>query len=274
VGLWRTIIVGGLLAVVSFLAGSCTDDGSTGSFTPSHEGTLVVASAFLPSAGFWEGPGAAPTGGFEHDLAAALADRFGLDSVEVVRVGFADLVDGELRGADIAISQLTPTGERDEVLDFSTPYLSAPPGVLVRAGVSARDLFELRELSWVALRGSTLTTVVRGRVRPHEDPRVVDSRSQAFDALRHRRADAMLLDLPVALAQANAAPDEFEVIAQLPEPEGLAIALPDGSPNRTAVDTAVRAFIADGTIDDLSERWLGAPLSVGADDVPLIRASD
>ena len=270
----RRVITVLAIVALSALAASCTDDGSTGTFTPRHEDTLVVASAFLPSPGFWEGPADAPTGGFEHDLAGALAERFDLEDVEVVAVGFADLTGGDLGGADLAISQLTPTSERDEVLDFSTPYLSAPPGVLARAGVTARDLFDLRDLTWVAVRTSTLTDVIDDQIRPHDDPLIVTSRAEALDALRRGAADAMLLDLPVAIAQANAEPDEFEVVAQLDDDEGLAVALPDRSPNRTAVDTAIHAFVADGTIDDLSERWFGEPLSTGADDVPLIRTED
>ena len=81
----------------------------------------------------------------------------------------------------------------------------------------------------------------------------------------------MLLDLPVAMAQAAALPDRFEVLAQLSGQEGLAAALPNGSDNLEAVDSAIRAFLADGTIDDLSERWLGARLGSGAANIPLIR---
>ena len=88
--------------------------------------------------------------------------------------------------------------------------------------------------------------------------------------IRSGRADAMLLDLPVALALVDDDPVAFAVIAQLPGTEGLAVVLPDGSDDLTAVDTAVRAFLADGTIDDLSEEWIGTATS-DHDEIPLIR---
>jgi ABC-type amino acid transport substrate-binding protein len=265
----RAVVVG-LLFVAALAA--CGDDGrgSVGDFTPVSADRLVVAAAFLPSPGFWEGPGDAPTGGFEWGLAHALAERFGIADVEVVAVAFSDLVAGDLAGADLAISQVTPTTERDEVLDFSTPYLATPPGVVTAPGVEARDLFELQQLDWVAVGSSTLTDIVEEQVRPDDEALLVDSRDEALDALRLGRADAMLLDLPVALALVEDDPVAFAVIAQLPGTEGLAVVLPDGSDDLTAVDTAIRAFVADGTIDDLSEEWIGTATS-DHDEIPLIR---
>jgi polar amino acid transport system substrate-binding protein len=56
------------------------------------------------------------------------------------------------------------------------------------------------------------------------------------------------------------------VLGQLDGGEDLAGALPDGSPNREVVDSAIRALRADGTIDALASRWLGK----SEEDVPLI----
>ena len=258
---------------VAALAGcsSGARTGATGRFTPAHAGRLTVATAFFPAPGFWEGQPSAPTGGFEWDLARALAHRFGLGTVDVVTVPFGELVSGHLGGADLGVSELTPSSERQKVLDFSTPYLVAPPGVVVRPGTSTPDLAALRQLQWVAVKGSTLTRVVNEQVRPERPTIEVDGRSQALDAIDRGSAQAMLLDLPVGLALAKAVPTQFNLTAQLSGTEGLAVALPDGSKNLAAVDTAIHAFLADGTIDRLSSRWLGAKLSAGDDKLPLIR---
>lgn len=231
---------------------------------------LAVATAFLPAPGFWEGDPAAPSGGFEQGLAAALAERLGLGRVRVVQVPFARIAAGDLGGADLALAQMTPTGERERVADFTTPYLAAQPGVLVRAGVEAADLSDLQELRWVISRVSTLTPIVRGRVRPNDPPLEVVDRAEALAALRAGHADALLLDLPVALGLARAEPEAFAVIAQLGGGEGLAAVLPDGSRNLEVVDSAIRALAADGTIDGLVSRWLGR----SSEDVPLIRTDD
>jgi len=253
-----------VLLVAATLAVSGCGSAAGSAFVPAHPGVLTVATAFLPAAGFWQGD--PPTsGGFEAGLAAALARHLGLDRVDVVQVPFGAIVDGKLGGADLALSQLTPTNEREKSLDFTTPYLDSPPGVLARAGVDASDVKTLRELDWVVSRLSTLTPIVDDRIRPTRPPIVVDDRSQALAVLRSGRADALMLDLPVALGLAHT-DSRFHVVGQLDGEEDLAAALPSGSPNREILDSAIRALESDGAIDRLVSRWLGK----SEDGVPLI----
>jgi polar amino acid transport system substrate-binding protein len=120
------------------------------------------------------------------------------------------------------------------------------------------------------LDGSTLTSVVEERVSPDRSPLRFETRVEVLEAVRSGRADATMLDLPVALAIARDEPSTFEVAGQLSGDESLAAALPDGSPNLEAVNAALRQIRADGTLDELAERWFGG----SGDDVPLIRVSE
>jgi polar amino acid transport system substrate-binding protein len=256
------------LGATALILAACStgDESAAGSrFQPVRPGVLTVATAFLPAPGFWEGR--PPTSeGFEAGLAHALADQLGVESVKVVQVPFASIVAGKLGGADLALSQLTPTDEREKVLDFSTAYLTAPPGVLALRQVEGRDVHDLQRLHWVTSRVSTLTPVVRDRIRPTREPISVEDRTAALAVLRGGGADALMLDLPVALGLARADPDRFHVLGQLDTDATLAAALPQGSPNVEVIDSAIRSLQADGTIDDLTDRWLGTKQS----DVPLI----
>jgi len=261
-----------VLAVISVglglsLSGCAVGHGAAGAkFVPKQPGVLTVATSFIPAPGFWFGPDARL--GFEAGLGRALAHELGLRRMRVVQVPFAKVTHGRLDGADLGLSQVTPTSEREQTADFSTPYLTAPPGVLARNGVEATDLKSLRELRWVVARISTLTPIVRDVVQPTRPPLVVEDRSNAIQALRSGRADALLLDLPVALGLARAEPDRFQVLAQLSGGESLAAVLPKDSPNLDIVDSSIRALTANGTISRLSSRWLGSQ-----SDVPLILTS-
>jgi polar amino acid transport system substrate-binding protein len=254
----RVLLVGALFAIGALLGFGCGNDDAAGSgFSPQRAGVFTVATASLPAPGFWNGTDAAG-GGFEAELAGALAGRFGLETVDVVQVPFADIASGELSDADLALTQMTPTDERERSVDFTTPYLTAPPGVLVRAGVTARDLEDLKNLRWVTIEVSTLTSVVNEQIQPDDSPLVVSDRAAALTALRSGRADAVLLDLPVAQGIAGTSGGRLTVVAQLPRGEGLAAVLPQSAKNREVVDSAIRALTADGTIKDLADKNLGS----------------
>jgi polar amino acid transport system substrate-binding protein len=255
-----------LLAACAALTACSTGDNNAGAkFEPATPGVLTVATAFLPAPGFWEGN--PPTRGFEAQLALAIAKHLGLARVAVKQVPFAQIVSGHLDGADIALSQLTPTKDREKVLDFTSAYINAPPGVLVRQGVVAGDVNGLQDLHWVISRVSTLTPILLNQVRPHDPPVVTEDRTGALTVLRSGKADALLLDLPVALGLAQSDPERFHVVAQLSGDNALAVALPHGSHNDEIVDSAIRFLTANGTIDSLMSRWLGQ----NQGDVPLIR---
>lgn len=262
-------LIGGALAVAVGCAGDATGPAS-GSFTPAQPGVLVVATN-LPAPGFWEGPADSPNGGFEHGLALALMEQFGLDELRVVDVRFEDLVAGDLGGADLALAELTPTSLRDEVLDFSTAYLDAHPAVLVRDGTDVPDLAAARELRWAVQSGSTQVDLARDRIRPDVLVELGDIQA-VVDAVAGGDVDAALLDMPTALVEERLTDGDLEVVAQFATDDVIAIAVAEGDPNLEALDSAVRSMLNDGTIDDLAREWLGQDALDGAIDIPVIRA--
>ena len=262
------------LACALAACGGGGTSGASGSFTPATPHTLVVATDELPTPGFWEGTIAHPTGGFELGLARALAARFGLASVHVVDVPFRRIVAGDLGGADLALAQVTPTGARARHLAFSSSYLASPPGVLVRAGTEVPDLATAQGLHWAVERATTLADDLPSQIDPHTHTLVTDTQAAAIGALRDHAVDAVLLDLPTALATAHQSAGRLAVAAQLPSDAVLAAALPHGSGNVEAVDSELRALTADGTIHALAQRWLATDVQeTGAASVPLLRTT-
>jgi ABC-type amino acid transport substrate-binding protein len=85
----------------------------------------------------------------------------------------------------------------------------------------------------------------------------------------------VMLDLPVALSYARESPHTYAVAAQLPSEAVLAAALPKGSENVEAVDSALRALSSDGTIERLAREWLHTDVSEGrVEQVPALRTGE
>jgi polar amino acid transport system substrate-binding protein len=249
--------------------------GAGGSFTPRVKDTLTVATAQVPDPGFWTGTVAHPTGGFEYALAQALASRFDLSRVKVVEVPFHNLVRGDLGGADLALSDITITESREQYLDFSTPYLKAPPAIVVRPGTDVPDINAARDLHWAVQNDTTLKEALEKQIEPTTKTLVFEHQAEKLAALEDGRVDAVLLDLPVALAYARESPRKYAVAAQLPSEAVLGAALPSGSDNTEAVDSALRGLQAEGEIDRLGHRWLHANIEEGgAEDVPVLRTEE
>jgi polar amino acid transport system substrate-binding protein len=260
------------LLAVGVLGCANAGNGAAGSFSPRTPNTLTVATAQVPDPGFWEGTIAHPTGGFEYELAKRLASRFGLAKVKVVEVPFGELVHGHLGGADLALSDITITEAREQHLDFSTPYLKAPPAIVVRPGTEVADVDAARHLHWAVQNETTLKEALEKQIEPTTKTLVFEHQSEKLAALEDGRVDAVLLDLPVALAYARESPRKYAVVAQLPSEADLGAALPSGSANTEAVDSALRALQSEGEIDSLAHRWLHADYEEGgAEGVPVLR---
>ncbi len=257
---------------VAFLGACGSKVSATGDFTPVQKNTLVVVTGEVPLEGFWAGTADHPTGGFEYELALDLSKKLGLKHLKIVVVPFTDIVKGNLGGADFALSDITATKAREQVLDFSTPYLAATPAVLVRTGQSVPDLKTAQGLKWAVGQSTTLLDYLVNTVQPNTPPMLSSSQAETTNAVLTGKVDAGLLDLPVAAAIARNSGGKLSVAGQFELNDDISVALPNGSNNTIAVDSAIRALIADGTIKSLAQQWLGLDISgTSAEDVPLIR---
>lgn len=263
-----------VLLIAALLAGACgtlTTSPAAGTFTPRTPNVLTVATTDIPSAGFWEGTPAHVSGGFEFELAKVLARRFGLKSVDIKVDRFNRIVTGHLDGADLALDLITPTAQRARSLTFSSPYLDAAPTAVTRTGTAVPDLDTARSLRWGAVRGTTFVGIIGSLIGPSDPVRIYEDTADMLSSLQAGHIDAVLLDMPFAVVTANRSRGRLHAVAQLPGSESIAAALPSGSSNEQAVDSALRAFIADGTIDRLLRTWVGADAASAPNSIPLLQ---
>ncbi|MBX7111610.1 MAG: ABC transporter substrate-binding protein [Dehalococcoidia bacterium] len=261
----------GILSVIVLTATvvACGDDDG---FHSATAGELTVITS-LPAPGFWTGtPDRGFDGGMEYRIARALADEFGLQ-LKVMDVPFDRIAAADFGDADLAISQVLVTPEREQRLTFSTSYFAITSGALVRRGTTVRDLQEARTRQWVVERSTVQEPLVRDELRPTKPALVVGTRDESLAAIRDGRADGTLLDLPTALTIATTSGGEFEVVAQFRPERRAAIALPKGSKNLEAVNAVLRRLEKSGDLDRFIVQELNPVLGREPSTVPLIETS-
>jgi ABC-type amino acid transport substrate-binding protein len=197
------------------------------------------------------------SGGFEYDVASALARRLGVPAVEVRPTSLVLMMGGEDCGCDLIISGITITDARARTLDLSEPYLTADQGVLVRKATTITTPASAAALRWaIALRNSTGLGLLQSSIKPTIEPDVVVNEDEAVQQLTQGHVDAVLMDTPEAMAIANANP-QFAVIGQYKTGEQYSMALSLGSPNTEIINDAIRDMREDGTIDMLIRGYFG-----------------
>ena len=194
--------------------------------------------------------------GYDIELATEVARRLDL-RVEFVPLSYDALYDAlSTRRVDLLAAALPLAPEQGWRARFSTAYLNAGQVLIVRRGA---EIAEERDLAGhtvgVAL-GSDGDTLAR---RLHHDQptlriRTYETAAATLMALGNAQLDAVITDAVSTLAATEAQPD-LEIASALSfEPYVLAMPV-EAYRLEAAVDQALAAMRADGTIERLNARW-------------------
>jgi polar amino acid transport system substrate-binding protein len=247
-----------------------TEVGDASSFTPVKDDTLTVVTS-LPGPGFWEGSDDDPTAvtsGYEYDIAKKMQEAFGLANLEVRNETFDSIVAGSVTDYDIALSQISITCERAQVVDFTMPYFESNQGALVKTGTEIPDLAAAKAIRWGAQTGTTALDLL-DEIAPEEEPQVYQQLPDAYTALEAGQVDAILIDTAINLGQAARSDGQFEVAVQFEQPGGpdlYGALLPEGSTNMGAVNAVFKDLQDSGELDQLAE----ADLTADPGNIPVI----
>jgi polar amino acid transport system substrate-binding protein len=227
-------------------------------------GTLAVATdATYPPATFFA-PDGRTVVGFEPDLAAALGAVLGL-RVEFVVTDFIQTLDDVRAGrADVVISAMTDTEERQREADFVN-YFSAGTSILVQRG-NPEAVSEIEDLCGhvVAVERGTVQVDLLHRSQPRcADTRIrvreLKTNADALVELRTGRATAVLNDYPPAvfLATDPRTQADYQLASTAQYEPGLyGIAIPKDEPQlRDALQAALERIHATGEYARILEDW-------------------
>jgi polar amino acid transport system substrate-binding protein len=168
---------------------------------------------------------------------------------------FAALANGEF---DMVVSSVSVTEERDEIIDFSNPYLNIGQVISVQADnetiVSADDLASA-ELVGVQ-GGTTGEEAAREAGVSDEQIKRYDTIDLAFQDLANGALDAVVADGPPSAQYTAQLEGQVRVIGEPFTTEDYAIALQEGDTElQEAINAALQELKDNGTLEELMAKW-------------------
>jgi glutamate transport system substrate-binding protein len=195
--------------------------------------------------------------GFDVDLGKAIAEELGVEPkfIEAIsdnRIPF--LEDGT---ADLILSTMTITRERDGEIDFSEPYYIARGRVLVPDGSDIRGIDDIGAGDRVCTAlGSTYADTLRSEA-PEADLRLVDTYSECLELIQNGAVNAVSTD-DVILTGMLIQDDTLELVGAPFTFEPYGAGIRDGDKEfKRFVDQAITKYKEDGRWARAYEKWVG-----------------
>lgn len=262
-----TVISLALMSTTAIAGGDCAAGKTLA------DGTLTIATgnpAYYP----WVIDDAPESGlGFEAAVAYAVAAEMGFAAQDVtwVRSSFDEAIQPGVKNFDLNMQQYSITPERDQIVDFSDPYYTAPMAVLVGASAidTAPTLDALRGLQWGAVGSTTAVPKLTAVIQPSNDPLLYGDNADVNAAMSANQIDAALFDLPTALFLSAVMIEGSKVLGQFApdltdNPDQFGMLMEEGSPLKACVDEALATLIDSGALAAIEAKWLqdttGVPL--------------
>lgn len=157
---------------------------------------------------------------------------------------------------DVLADGVTITAERDEIVDFSIPYVTVGQVVLVRAD-ETRSVDDIKADA-NALAGTQIGTtneIVAKEHFPEERVKSFEDFGAVVLALLSGDLDCVVIDTISATGFMNQYEGQMKVIGQLTSDEQLGFVFPPGSELKAAFDAALTAMMSDGTLEQINQDW-------------------
>jgi polar amino acid transport system substrate-binding protein len=249
-----TVIGAGLCAVLSATgahAGEALDH-----ILKAKEVRIAVPVDYPPYGSV--GPDMAPRG-LDIDVANLMAEKLGV-KLQLVPVTAPNRVAYLQSGkADFTISSLGKTAEREKVIDYSIAYSPFFDAVFGAKALQAKTMDELAGKSVSVTRGSMQDKELTD-MAPQAITKRFEDNNSTISAFLSGQTQMVAIGTTVAAAlkEKNPALDiELKVIlSNAPNYIGM---VKDQPELRARVNEIIRTAKADGTLDAISQKWLGAP---------------
>lgn len=194
--------------------------------------------------------------GFDIDLIKTVGDKLGYD-IQVQNMDFNSLITAlQADKFDVVISGMTPTEEREKVVDFSVPYYETEQYLIfdkekgfetpadVKGGVVGAQVSSIQEDLAKELGEANGFTVESRNLIP-----------ELIQELKTGRFDAAVIENIVSENYLANNDDLAAFPIEVEEPDYKAIVFQEGSALKAEFDKVIEELTADGTIEELKKKW-------------------
>lgn len=195
--------------------------------------------------------------GFDIELAHLIADELDYE-LQFVNSDFNSLIPGlQADKYDFVISGMTPTKERDEVVDFSIPYYETEQYLVFPKD---SDISSLKDLNGQKV-GAQTSSIQEdlAKTLAVENGFTVESRNlipELIQELKNERFQGAIIENIVAENYLSQNDDLDSIFIEVEDPDYKSIAFQEDSELKAQFDEVIQKLIDEGKIDELKEKWL------------------
>lgn len=198
--------------------------------------------------------------GFDVEMIEAVAKKLGM-KVEYKFITFEGIFEGlKTDKYDCIVSAVSMTKDRLENFEFTKPYLSNGQVIVVKPGDESVKTPE--DLAGKKVGVQTNTTADEACKKHLEktsfELKRYDDIIQTFEAMNAGHIDCIVVDYAVAIEYASKSPDKYVISSAQLTNEPISICFKKGNTAlRDEVQGALEALKTDGTLAEISKKWLG-----------------
>jgi polar amino acid transport system substrate-binding protein len=157
---------------------------------------------------------------------------------------------------DMLADGVTFTAERDETVDFSTPYVVVDQALMVRAtDTFTLDAFQADATKLVGTQIGTTNAIAAKRIYGENRVQEFEDFGAATLALLAGDIDGVVVDLYVAKGYMRENEGKLKVAGIVSSDDQLAFVFPPGSDLIASVNAALKSMMDDGKLKELNKKW-------------------
>lgn len=195
--------------------------------------------------------------GFDIDVAEAVAKELGLEPNQQ-KFKFASIIEGVKAGRfDAAVASHTVTPERQEQVNFSTPYYYSGPQIFTRPDSDIETLEDLKDKEIAVSKGSTYSEIAADVT---DNVKIYDGDVTALEALSKGKHDAVITDF---ITGKEAIGNGLDIVGKkLLGRSEQAIAIgKDNEKLLKEINKALQTLRDNGTLKEISIKYFGEDIT-------------